>query len=230
MSAGWTANAIWIVAITPAARPSASGPRGRRCRSDSAVKRSARSAPRPIVLPSMIPETDSDSSTSADMSARRRCCSVVIRRRSCRRGGSARRRAARTPARSRPGASRAGTSPRSSRSPWSRSEAIDVAVVVTTLSQAADVVGDPRLHLAGARAREERQRHPLQVLGRRRRAGRASPAGRRRSTGRSATTPSAPVTIAIAIIPATSRVSSVRVVLAEAPCRARRAAGTARPC
>ena len=29
----------------------------------------------------MIPDTDSDSATSADMSASRRCCSVVIRRR-----------------------------------------------------------------------------------------------------------------------------------------------------
>ncbi len=48
---------------------------------DSPVKRSARSSPRPIVLPSMIPDTDSDSATSADRSARRRCCSVVILRR-----------------------------------------------------------------------------------------------------------------------------------------------------
>ncbi len=29
----------------------------------------------------MIPDTDSDSATSADISARRRCCSVVILRR-----------------------------------------------------------------------------------------------------------------------------------------------------
>ena len=42
-------------------------------------------------------------------------------------------------------------------------EAIDVAVEVTTLSHAADVVGDPRLDLAGAGAGEEGQRHPLQV-------------------------------------------------------------------
>ena len=41
--------------------------------------------------------------------------------------------------------------------------AIVVAVVVTTLSMPADVVGDPRLHLAGPRPREERQRHALQV-------------------------------------------------------------------
>ena len=48
---------------------------------DSPVKRSARSSPRPIVLPSMIPDTDSDSATSAHMSASRLCCSVVIWRR-----------------------------------------------------------------------------------------------------------------------------------------------------
>ena len=48
---------------------------------DSPVKRSARSPPRPIVLPSRIPDTDSDSATSALRSARRRCCSLVILRR-----------------------------------------------------------------------------------------------------------------------------------------------------
>ena len=42
-------------------------------------------------------------------------------------------------------------------------ETIDVAVLVTTVCDAADVVRDPRLHLARARAREERQREPLQV-------------------------------------------------------------------
>ena len=47
------------------------------------MNRSARSRPRPIVLPSMIPETDSDSLTSADRSARRFWRSVVIRRRTC---------------------------------------------------------------------------------------------------------------------------------------------------
>ena len=50
---------------------------------ESSVKRSARSRPRPIVLPSMIPDTDSDSDTSADRSASRRWRSVVIRRRIC---------------------------------------------------------------------------------------------------------------------------------------------------
>ena len=80
MIAGWTANVNWIVAIIQ--RPAM---RERTSRSampfDSPVNRSARSAPRPMVLPSMIPDTDSDSATSADISASWRCCSVVIRRR-----------------------------------------------------------------------------------------------------------------------------------------------------
>ena len=80
MIAGWTANVIWIVDITqrPAIRERTSRSAMPR---DSSVKRSARSAPRPIVLPSMIPDTDSDSATSEDMSASRRCCSPVILRR-----------------------------------------------------------------------------------------------------------------------------------------------------
>ena len=39
-------------------------------RSDSELKRDARSSLRPIVLPSSIPDTDSDSLTSEEMSAR----------------------------------------------------------------------------------------------------------------------------------------------------------------
>ena len=66
MSAGWTANVNWIVAIIQ--RPAIRERTSRSAMSlDSPVKRPARSAPRPIVLPSMIPETDSDSATSADM-------------------------------------------------------------------------------------------------------------------------------------------------------------------
>ena len=42
-------------------------------------------------------------------------------------------------------------------------ETIEVAVRRDDVSHAADVVGDPRLHLARARAREERERQPLQV-------------------------------------------------------------------
>ena len=80
MIAGWAANANWIVAIIH--RPAIRERTSRSAMSlDSPVKRWARSSPRPIVLPSMIPETDSDSATSALMSARRRCCSVVMRRR-----------------------------------------------------------------------------------------------------------------------------------------------------
>jgi hypothetical protein len=49
---------------------------------DSAVKRSASSVERPIVLPSRMPLTLSDSSTSAEMSASRPWRSAVIRLRS----------------------------------------------------------------------------------------------------------------------------------------------------
>ena len=45
---------------------------------DSALKRSTSSPERPIVLPSRMPETDSDSSTSELMSARRPCFLEVI--------------------------------------------------------------------------------------------------------------------------------------------------------
>ena len=49
---------------------------------DSREKRSTSSPERPIVLPSRIPETDSDSSTSVDMSARRPWRTDWMRRRS----------------------------------------------------------------------------------------------------------------------------------------------------
>ena len=48
---------------------------------DSPLNLVARSRPRPIVLPSMMPETDNDSLTSELRSASRLCRSVVIRRR-----------------------------------------------------------------------------------------------------------------------------------------------------
>ena len=51
----------------------------RRC--DSPSKRSASSAERPIVLPSRIPETESDSWTSDEMSAIDSCRIVAISRR-----------------------------------------------------------------------------------------------------------------------------------------------------
>jgi hypothetical protein len=63
-----TAKVIWISAIIqrPVIRLFTSRPASR-C--DSPSKRSASSAERPIVLPSRIPETESDSCTSEVMSA-----------------------------------------------------------------------------------------------------------------------------------------------------------------
>ena len=63
-----TANEVWIEAITqrPAIRERTSRSASR---SDSRSNRSASSSPRPIVLPSRIPDTDSDSCTSEEMSA-----------------------------------------------------------------------------------------------------------------------------------------------------------------
>jgi hypothetical protein len=50
--------------------------------SDSPAKRRTSSGPRPIVLPSRMPDTDSDSSTSVDMSASRPWRTEVMRLRS----------------------------------------------------------------------------------------------------------------------------------------------------
>jgi hypothetical protein len=63
-----TANEVWTVAIVqrPAIRERTSRSASR---SDSPWKRSASSAPRPIVLPSRMPDTLSDSCTSEEMSA-----------------------------------------------------------------------------------------------------------------------------------------------------------------
>ena len=66
-------------------------------------------------------------------------------------------------ARTAPAASRAGTCATIVAITVVTFETIDVAVIVTTLCDAADVVGDARLHLAGARPGEEGERHPLQV-------------------------------------------------------------------
>ena len=75
------AKLIWTVDMRqrPAIRDRTS--RSARC-ADSAVKRCASSSERPIVLPSRMPETDSDSSTSELMSARRPCFLEVMRLRS----------------------------------------------------------------------------------------------------------------------------------------------------
>ena len=75
-----TANEVWIAAIIQ--RPAIRERTSRSARfSDSRSKRSASSAPRPIVLPSRMPETDSDSCTSEEMSAIAPCLTVVILRR-----------------------------------------------------------------------------------------------------------------------------------------------------
>src|SRR5436190_388315 len=75
------AKLVWIEAITqrPAIRWRTSRSASRR---ESASKRSASSSPRPMVLPSMIPETESDSWTRLEMSAIVSCVVFAIRRRS----------------------------------------------------------------------------------------------------------------------------------------------------
>ena len=130
---------------------------------DSPLKRRTSSGERPIVLPSRIPDTDSDSSTSVDMSARRLWRTDWMRRRS-----SPTRRVSHTKNGSR-------TSEKAARRQSSRTIATTVATTVVTFwtievavrgddaVDAADVVGDARLHLARARVREEGQRHALQV-------------------------------------------------------------------
>ena len=131
--------------------------------SDSRVKRSARSSPRPIVLPSIIPETESDSATSAEMSARRPCRRDVIARRS---------RPTRRVSQTNSGTQREGDQREPPVEQRHRDRRRDHRRRVLgdrrrgarrDVVDAADVVGDPRLHLAGARAREERERQPLQV-------------------------------------------------------------------
>ncbi len=75
-SAGMIAKVIWIEAIIqrPVIRLRTSRSANR---FDSLEKRSARSSVRPIVLPSRIPETESDSWTMEDTSARDACRSAV---------------------------------------------------------------------------------------------------------------------------------------------------------
>ncbi len=76
-----TANEVWMNDITqrPAMRERTSSSASR---SDSELKRSASAGPRPIVLPSRMPETDSDSCTSDEMSAIAPWRVVAMRRRS----------------------------------------------------------------------------------------------------------------------------------------------------
>ena len=75
------ANDVWIDAITQ--RPAIRWRTSSSARwSESPSKRSASSFPRPIVFPSMIPETESDSCTRLEMSASVSCVVFAIRRRS----------------------------------------------------------------------------------------------------------------------------------------------------
>ena len=76
-----TAKLVWIDAITQ--RPAIRWRTSRSAsRSESASKRSASSFVRPIVFPSRIPETESDSCTRLEMSASVSCVVFAIRRRS----------------------------------------------------------------------------------------------------------------------------------------------------
>ena len=214
-----TAKVVWIDAIIqrPVIRLRTSRSASR---SDSPAKRSASSPERPIVLPSRIPETDSDSWTSDEMSAiapcRRSSPSAAARRRA----SSCRRRAAAARARS-------GEPPveqehrddrrehrghvRDDRRRGRRDDVVDTA----------DVVRDPALHLAGARPREERERQALQVAVDRRCAGRASRVCPTLFEWSVCTTPSAPVTTEIAIIPPTSARQQPASGVAGSRCRAR---------
>ena len=74
------AKVIWIEDITqrPAIRCCTSSPASVR---DSASNRSASSLLRPIVFPSRIPDTESDSWTRLEMSARDSCVDLAISRR-----------------------------------------------------------------------------------------------------------------------------------------------------
>ena len=75
-----TANVVWIEAIIQ--RPAMRERTSRSARfADSPSKRSASSALRPMVLPSRMPETLSDSCTSEEMSAIAPCLVAVISRR-----------------------------------------------------------------------------------------------------------------------------------------------------
>ena len=79
-SAGITANVVWMDAIIqrPVIRLFTSSEASR---SDSLSNRPASSAERPIVLPRRIPETESDSCTSEEMSAIDSCRTAVTFRR-----------------------------------------------------------------------------------------------------------------------------------------------------
>ena len=157
-----TANEVWIVAIIqrPAMRERTSSSASP---ADSRSKRSASSAPRPIDLPSRMPETLSDSWISEEMSAITPCLVAVIclrwlptRRAISTKNGRQREREHRQPPveqeHRHDGRDHRGDV-RDDRGRGRRHDGL----------HAADVVGDARLDLARAGAREEREREPLQV-------------------------------------------------------------------
>ena len=162
----------WIEAIIqrPAMRWRSSSSASRRL---SWLKLSVSSSLLPIVLPSSTPETESDSSTSDEMSASDPCLVDAISRRTrpilrvirTKMGSSAKAASASRQSRhdQRDGRGEHGRHVRRDRGRGRGDDGVD----------AADVVGDAALHLAGARAREERERQALQVAVDGRRAGRA---------------------------------------------------------
>ena len=160
--AGMIAKVIWMEAIIqrPVIRLRTSRSARRR---DSPAKRAARSSVRPIVLPSRIPETDSDSWTIDETSASDAWRSAVTFLRCAptrfvsqtNSGSSASANAARRQSRSSIATIVAST--------VVTFESTDVAVDVTTVVDPADVVRDPALHLARPRPREERERELLQM-------------------------------------------------------------------
>ena len=157
-----TANVIWIAAIIqrPVIRLRTSRSARRR---DSVENRSARSSERPIVLPSRIPETESDSCTIDETSASDTCRSAVTFLRwsptrfvSQTKSGSrirAKTREAPVEQHHRDDRRDHGGHVREHRGRRRGDDRVD----------AADVVRDPALHVAGAGAREEREREPLQM-------------------------------------------------------------------
>ena len=156
------AKVIWIEAIIqrPVIRLRTSRSASRL---DSPSKRSARSSVRPIVFPSRIPETESDSCTIDDTSASDACRSAVTFLRcaptrfvSQTNSGQQREREDREPPveqQHRDDRREHGRDVREHRRRRRRDDVLDPA----------DVVRDPALHLARARPGEERERQALEV-------------------------------------------------------------------
>ena len=163
---------------------------------------------RPIVFPSMIPETESDSWTSEEMSAIDSWRSIEIFRRcsptrrdiQTNTGSSASENARQPPVEQEERDNRRDHR-RHRRDHRGRRRGENVV-------DPADVVRDPALDLAGPCLREEGQREPLQMLVDRRAQVVHHVAGRPRSRSRTAGPRAHPMTIEITIIPPVSRQSS----------------------